>query len=444
LLLYHSVRRHFRDEALAVLSSSMLLLCVPFLLHARQCKYFPFAALFTVAALDAYLLLRNTNSQLASPYFVLAGFCLFQSNFGAFFPAFAGLGLHFLLHRPTRQQARRMIPAVAMLALLLVPWAIYLQTWARGRFFFDIYRFASHLAHYVVYITGWVLPWPLVLLFGFLYLRGAWKRIEAGSAAHRNRQSQPGTVKLSGLAAETNEYQGQLLDLYVGIVLVTVVFLAATFIWMYFSYIVQLVPLLMVILAFTVLRILRRCRGLGYAVILLLVETNVLHVIPYVLPLSRSFKWASLAPRQYLAETDALVLAAGGLRFDLMNYAYELSHDYDGPDEGIVLFLREYAAPSDTVLANYGELPIAFYTGLDVAGGLAAYRLGEVNNPEWVIDREGGPYREEMALVTAQGGYEAIAIPYPDILWGNRPAPEYHKFATVHGVPEVVIHRRLD
>ncbi|HOU23043.1 MAG TPA: glycosyltransferase family 39 protein, partial [Anaerolineae bacterium] len=45
LLLYDSVRRHLKDQRLAMLSSSLLLLCVPFLLHARQCKYFAFAAL---------------------------------------------------------------------------------------------------------------------------------------------------------------------------------------------------------------------------------------------------------------------------------------------------------------------------------------------------------------------------------------------------------------
>src|SRR5512136_2288684 len=49
LLLYYSVRRHFRDQRLAMLSSALLLLCIPFVLHARQCKYFAFAALFTVA-----------------------------------------------------------------------------------------------------------------------------------------------------------------------------------------------------------------------------------------------------------------------------------------------------------------------------------------------------------------------------------------------------------
>ncbi|UCC77937.1 MAG: glycosyltransferase family 39 protein, partial [Anaerolineales bacterium] len=76
LLLYHSTRRHFRDQRVAILASTFLLLCVPFLLHARQCKYFPFAALFTVAMLDAYLLLlEKEEARRALPYFVLAGFC---------------------------------------------------------------------------------------------------------------------------------------------------------------------------------------------------------------------------------------------------------------------------------------------------------------------------------------------------------------------------------
>ncbi len=432
LLLYHSIRRHFRDQRLAMLSSALLLLCIPFLLHVRQCKYFPFAALFTVAVLDAYLRLLRPHhaaspnrgpdcaeARLALPYFILAGFCLFQSNFGAFLPLFAALGLHFVLSHPSGSQMKSMALAFAVIGLFVAPWAVYLQTWARGRFVFDIYRFVGHLAHYVVYITGWVLPWPLLLVFAHFY----WMR----------RKS---------LQLESPEVSA--LNLYILVILITLPFLSATFIWMYFSYIVQLVPLLMVIVAATILRIADRSRALGYALVTLLVATNVLHVFPYALPLARSFKWASLAPRPYLAETDALIATAGRLHFYLADYAYELTHDYDGPDEGIVLYLQAHAAPGDIVLTNYGELPIAFYTGLHIAGGLGTYRLEELTRPEWVINRRDGPYADELARIIAEGKYTANAIPYPDILWGNRPVPEYHKFATVRGVPDVIIHRRVD
>ncbi len=423
LLLYFSVRRHFRDQRLAMLSSALLLLCIPFLLHARQCKYFPFAALFTVAVLDAYLrLLRpdhTAEARLALPYLILAGFCLFQSNFGAFLPLFAALGLHFVLGRRNKSQVKHMALALAFITFFVAPWAVYLQTWARGRFVFDIYRFAGHLAHYVVYITGWVLPWPLLLLFVYIY----WIR----------RKS----LQLESPAVAT-------LNLYILVIVITLPFLSATFIWMYFSYIVQLVPLLVVILAVTILCITNRSRALGYALVTLLVATNVLHVFPYALPLARSFSWASLAPRPYLAETDALIATAGRLHFYLADYAYELTHDYDGPDEGIVLYLQEHAAPGDIVLTNYGELPIAFYTGLHIAGGLGTFRLEELTRPEWVINRRDGPYSDELARIITEGNYAANTIPYPDILWGNRPVPEYHKFATVCGVPDVIIHRRVD
>ena len=420
MLLYSSTRRHFQDRRVAVLGATFLLLSVPFALHARQCKYFPFAALFTVAALDAYLRLhQESGTGFALPYFILAGFFLFQSNFGAFVPLMAALAVHFFLSRPRWAQVKRMALAVGILVLFVVPWAIYLQAWARGRFTFDVYRFIGHLVHYGVYITGWVLPLPLVLLFAYFYIRGR-KGLNLGAS------------------------EASVLRLYILVMLITLLFLSETFIWMYFSYIVQLVPLLMVFLALAVLKVVDRSRVLGYMLIGLLVATNVLHVFPYVLPLTREFKWASLAPRRYLAETDALIATAGRARFDLANYCYELVHDYDGPNEGIVLFLRENASPGDIVLANYGELPIAFYTGLDIAGGLSGYRLDRVGQPQWVVNRRDGPYRDEVAQIIAQGNYEAVEIPYPDLPWGNRPVPEYHKFATVHGVPNVVIHRRLD
>ena len=421
ILLFHlSLRHHFRDRRVAILGSLFLLLCVPFMLHARQCKYFPFAALFTIAILDAYLRLREARPVgLALPYFILSAFCLFQSNFGAFVPLMVALGVHFLLSRPTWAEWKGMALGVGTVALCTLPWALYLQTWARGRFAFDIYRFVGHLAHYSVYLTGWVLPWPLLLLFVYWY------------GKRRNG--------FDLTAAEVS-----LINLYILVVVMTVLFLSESFIWMYFSYIVQLVPLLAALLALTVLKIVDRSRPIGYALIVLLVATNVVHAFPYALPLARQFKWATLAPRRYLAETDELIATAGRLRFSLADYAYELTHDYDGPDEGIALYLRAHAAAGDMVLANYGELPIAFYTSLDIAGGLSGYRLESVRQPKWVIDRRDGPYRDEMARIIESGDYAAIEIPYPDILWGNRPVPEYHKFATVRDGPHVVIHRRLD
>lgn len=423
VLLYYSLRHHFRDQRVAILGSVLLLLCLPFLLHARQCKYFPFAALFTVVTLDAYLRLRvRGGSNWAPPYFILAGFCLFQSNFGAFVPLMAALGLHFLLTRPQMAEVKRMIVAVGILVLFVVPWAIYLQTWARGRFVFDVYRFVGHCVHYVVYITGWVFPWPMLLLFTYLYLRN-WRP---------EKLLYLGTGEVSAL------------NLYIVVVLVTILFLSTTFIWMYFSYIVQLVPLLAALLAVTVLKVVDRSRPLGYAVIVLLLATNALHLFPYALPIARQFKWASLAPRRYLAETDALIATAGRFRLDWLDYAYELTHDYDGPNEGVVLFLREHAAPGDIVLSNYGELPVAFYTGLGFAGGLSGYRLERVGQPKWIINRQYGPYRDEVERLIAAGNYEAIEIPYPDLHWGNRPVPEYHKFATVDGESNITIHRRID
>lgn len=418
LLLYHSMSRHFRDRRVAMLGASFLLLCVPFLLHARQCKYFPFAALFAVATLDAYLrFLRDEAPDFVLPYFILAGFLLFQSNFGAFLPLVVAVCLHFLLSRPTWIKVKRMGLAVGILMFFTVPWGIYLQAWARGRFIFDAYRFVGHMVHYMVYITGWVLPCSLVLLFAYWYLKKDLTLRESEASA---------------------------LNLYLLVILSTLLFLSATFVWIYFSYIVQLVPLLMVILALAVLKILDRFRMVGYGLIVLLVMTNVLHIFPYVLPWTKEFKWASLAPRRYLAETDALIELAGSLHFNLASYLYELTHDYDGPDEGIVLFLREHARPGDIVLTSYGELPIVFYTDLDIAGGLSAYRLDQVKQPEWVIDRWEGFYKEAVAQIIANGNYQAIEIPYPDILWGNRPVPEYHKYATVRGVPNVVIYRRMD
>src|SRR5262249_29660628 len=57
----------------------------------------------------------------------------------------------------------------------------------------------------------------------------------------------------------------------------------------------------------------------------------------------------------------------------------------------VAVYLKEYAQSNDTVVASYGDLPLQFYTGLKVIGGLQEpfppLRFSDWHDPEWAFPR---------------------------------------------------------
>ena len=109
----------------------------------------------------------------------------------------------------------------------------------------------------------------------------------------------------------------------------------------------------------------------------------------------------------------------------------------------MVAYLRQHAQPAESLAVNYEDLPLMFYTDLQVVGGLGAHGLSLAGRPKWIVDRQHGPYRDLLAAMLAAGSYERITLPYPDIRWENRPGPTVHHYRTVEDAAPVVLYRRL-
>jgi len=421
LFFYYFLRRWLEpEELLAGVGSVLLLSCIPFVLLMRQDRYYALAAFSTLLTLDAYLHLRAGRTW-ATPYLILASALLYHSHYGAFFPTMAALGVHCLLVRPARTEARRFLLAAAMIAFLVLPWANFMHVLARGQPFAPD-RFLGHLGQLIVYITGWVFPLVLVPVLLMAWLR---RRVGRGLALN---SSQAGFCSLAGLVVAVN---------------IVVLSANAAFDWAFFRYIVHLIPLLLAMLAVVVVVVVQRWRVVGFALLAVLVTSNGLHTVPYGLPGIRAVNLAQLWPTSPAFQALSDVWAKSGrFRSDVWMYAQELTHAYQGPNEGMVAYFHENAQPGETVLVNYEDLPLMFYTRLHVIGGLGAHGLTKTVQPDWVVDRRHGPYRDALALVVAAGSYERIELPYPDIRWENRPEPGTHNYVTVHNADPVVIYRR--
>ena len=110
LFLRWSGRREVADLAVW-----LNLLCVPYLLHARQCRYYMLAAFFAVYLLDAFERWLE-DEPAASWHLAAAAAGLFYANFLLFFPLAAGLGLRAFQER--RRLRHRWPSAASALPLL--------------------------------------------------------------------------------------------------------------------------------------------------------------------------------------------------------------------------------------------------------------------------------------------------------------------------------------
>jgi 4-amino-4-deoxy-L-arabinose transferase-like glycosyltransferase len=440
-LAYVLAARWLVDKRTARVATILLLLCVPFLLLMRQCRYYALAGLFTLLTLDAYLRLASDavnvpimdNAWLV-PYFVLSATLLYHSHYGAFFPTLAALVLDLLIFRRLAARVARVwfVSSMLLIGLLVLPWALFMRVWDRGQPL-QADRFLGHLGQHAVYATGWLWPLLLVPLGALVYrwLRVAVTKRPRGAVTARNRYRAAAALAFARTA--------------VLIITVNILFLSASaaFDWVFFRYWTHLIPLLFTLLAAVVVWVVQRWPLLGLGLLAMLLVCNGLHLVPYGLPGVKHVDPSAVWPGSPAFEALADVWSkASRFRSDVWMYAQELTHDYEGPNEGLVAYLSAHAQPGQTVAVNYEDLPLMFYLDLRVLGGLSAHGLSGHALPDWVINRKHGPYGERLMEIVDAGSYQQIEIPYPDIRWENRPQPGEHHYLTVQSEDHVILYRR--
>ena len=131
------------------------------------------------------------------------------------------------------------------------------------------------------------------------------------------------------------------------------------------------------------------------------------------------------------------------------DYYYEITHDYDGPCEGIARYLNEHGSPDDIVAITYGDMVLKFYTKMRIVGGLTGEPIEPAKNARWVIIRKyihlefDARVRDYLVKNVEWSNCRAITINYPDIPWENRESPNAHLFRTYTNEDKVVIYERV-
>ncbi len=384
-LTYQLCRAMWQDKRIAFTAAALLLVSVPFLILSRQCRYYSMTAFFSLWGLYAYIGLLS-KKKYAYVAFILSLTLLFHTHYIYSATLLATVFLHALLFHRNRLLHLLFLTGIAI--LINVPWIVWLTGMKYGRYgssMFQITKILTFTTRYLEQIARYIFsPYLLIIVLVVPII----KRIKTGSFFSRDRLFRQNLALL-------------LLFIFVNFSAL-VLTVPSTF----FRYLTPMIPVLTILVAMVVVAVAK------------------IHISAAVLVL-------------------VALLATGNLR----NYLYEITHDYDGPIEGITNYLNEHGNDNDVVFITYGDMPLKFYTPMRIVGGLTAEDLSDADDPDWVIVRRHSPPRLGRVIKHLQkiplSNYRDVVIDYPDIINENREYPAKHRFRTAVNEQRVRIYRRI-
>jgi 4-amino-4-deoxy-L-arabinose transferase-like glycosyltransferase len=405
-LTYVLARRLSGSLAVARLSAFYLTTSVPFLLHVRQARWCaPAYCSFAELLLSLEGLVAGRKHSWAG--FVASGVLLFYTNY------FVAIGLltstlaAALFLNERRPLLRKLASAYLTIALLVLPGVFLFQVLEKSKGL-ALSSLLSHLTYYSGAYFTFLLPLPVLALLLWLLVA---ERPAFGPTAAARRS-------VLGLLAISVLYIGYL----------------ALGPWVEFRYLTMLLPIAAILLAVATDLVRRTNAALGVALLSVLVLTNIAH----------------RAPLGYIGMTGTQSAdrfpSVGPISFPLLGLMYELTHHFDAPESILAGYLNQHANKTDVVIATYDDLPLQFYTGLRVAGGLEGRKLPD--DPDWLIRRRwivsGEPGKDndvdiQIGRLIMTNRYELIKLNHKDHMLGTNPDPKHHFFVAPESGPRLIM-----
>ena len=386
LLTYLLAQKLFQNRTISRISTMLLVLSVPYLLHMRQSHYYALLPFFSLWLILAYLRFIEQR-KFAILEIIISSTLLFHSNYGAFVSVTAAMFIHYLIFHFDKRDIGKLSFVITIVSLLTIPWFYYLKPLSHvTELSFNNLR--RQLEFYVRTINKYIFPlafFTIVSLFAYF------------------------KSKIRPFAAISGKKDKLwLIALIIFVHIFMLIFVEQRII----RYMIHIVPFLYIVQGVILANWFKRSRVLTTVVFIILISSNL--------------------------------FSNPKIKFPIFDFITEITHDYDGPNEGIVKFLGEHAKKGDHVKVPYADSPIIFYAKDIVVDYEPAFSKNE-SFPEWIIPRQhwvSQKLRETDYFQKILSSYQRIEINYPDLQWGNRPEPGYHKYRTVTDSPKIVIFKR--
>lgn len=387
-LTYFFTKLLWKSKRTAIVATILLLLSIPFLILSRQCRYYSPATFFSLLGLYSYLNLLE-NKKYASIVFLLSSTLLFHIHYLYCATLLLTVFIHALICYTNK--LRPVLILLTGVILINFPWVIWLSTMKYGeRYTFPFLKqaqFPTFAQAYLYHIEKNIFPRFLLLV---PLLVGGFNWLKTKCILPKN----------------TIMWRNLFLLLLFSIF--NIIALSQFSPYPFFRYLAPLIPVLLIISALILNSAIGAHPVIGICLALIL-----------------------FFPRAFL------------------NYLYEITHDYNGPIEGIAKYLNQNGSKNDTVAITYGDLPLKFYTDMRIIGGLTGEDLFPSKEADWVIVRKylvcekDYKVREYLFQNVPWQKYHKIIIDYPDTPFENRESPEEHNYRTVTNEDKVIIYQRI-
>ena len=382
---------------------------VPFLLHARQCRYYAPAAFFALLLVWQYLRALDGRRG-AMAWLGLAAVGLFHSHYVVCAGLGLGLALHFALFERRRERLLGFAATAAVASPFVAPWLFEFLARGSGQAFPGLARSLASFGEALFHLNRYAMPLLVPIAASVTWIAGRRARDVATPDAPTRR----GRLAL-GLAATT-----------------CLLLLVVVMPWFFFRYYVPLLPLAAIGVALCVAPLLRARRGVGVAVVAVLATTDV---VARMLPIPHDVPANSTRHFRTGDEEPGRVVGTWARFSPLAAYLHEITRDHEGPIEALVRRLEGEVEAGQTMLATYGDLSVRFYLpALHVVGGLSGQDPGPYVDADWLFVRahthRSGDARLKRFISTHVDvqAYERIPLGVADVPYENRPDPTYHKY----------------
>ena len=387
ILTYYFSKSLWKEKKVALLSSALLLLSVPFLILSRQCRYYSMATMFSLCGLYSYFNILE-DKRYSSIAFFISLTLLFHVNHMYYATLTATTLLHVFLCR--RDCIKKISVPVFWSILINIPWIIWFSRISYPGLYVsnitNIAHFFKLISSFLGDVEKYIFPKYILLIILAIFVYG---RLKKGAFRNVN-------INTNGIF---------LLSIFLCVNLIA---LSATSPYPFFRYLAPLIPVFCIITALIIVLLTKIHYALGILFATILICLN-----------------------------------------PLPDYAYEITHDYSGPVKGIAKYLCKHGRDGDTVAVTYEDLPIKFYTKMKVFGGLTGEDLSGAENAKWIIMRKHDicskdrAVRQYLLKNVRWSLYKKIMIDYADTYFENREDPSWHNYRTVLYGAKVIIYERI-
>jgi 4-amino-4-deoxy-L-arabinose transferase-like glycosyltransferase len=386
MLSYFFVRELFGSKRKAMLASSMLALYVPFLILAKQSRYYSPEMFFCMLSLYSYVLYtRGGKWQMVG--LLLSLTALFHTLYIYFFIVSFAVIIHAALFERKYLASTAGICAYAfVINLPAFFWLYNINFVGAHPNAMKLWQIAeSFRAYFTQILKGLFSPFLLLLIPVYITAKYALKR---------------------ELGTEGNEY-------------------------------ISAVSLLLIFAAMAVI------------IMAVLAPTPFYRNLSGIVPVFAILTALMIAPAFHIKTVAGIAAVLAVLVFiRLPDYLYEITHDYKGPVKCMVDFFAKNGKSGGTIAITYGDMPLKFYTKMKVVGALEGSGYDMAKHADWIIIRRHVMEDRDAKMADyirknlKASDYIMITLDCPDMYDENNDSPLAHNFTPDEKEGKLVIYKR--